>query len=185
MDSSVYLAIGILCGLLYGLTATLILINFTKPNVLNQPSLPIEALRKKASGIQGELQELEQQIWLYGIEKEEENKKWRRVYRDFASKTINTLNTCWVGKDDDPTAKATYDELITGLKSIGVEEIRPEIGEKLEEAGQAVSLRVIKGKSPFVVKRLVYPGYQLNSRHLGSIMILAPAVVEVIGQEEE
>ena len=182
MDNSLFLVIGVLLGLLFALAATLLLTTYRKP-FLSKASLPIETLKKRAGDIRAELQTLEEQLWVYGVDKEEENKKWRRVYRDFASKTINALQSCWIGKDEDPTAKATYDELITGLKTIGIEEIIPKIGDAVDDNDKKVSIRVVSGEPPFVVQRLMYPGYQLNSRHLGTTMILSPAVVEVVGKK--
>ncbi len=182
MDS-LLLVIGILLGFLFALAVTLLITSSMKKTVSHKSILSIELLKKQAGDIRGELLSLEEKLWVYGVGKEEENKKWQRVYRDFASKTINTLQSCWIGKDDDPTSKATYDELLTGLKTIGIEEIIPKIGELVNENDKNISIRVISGKPPYVVKTLVYPGYQLNSRQLGTTMVLSPAIVEVVEKE--
>lgn len=182
MSESLFLAIGILLGFLFALTVTLLLSLYSKP-ASHQALMPIEILKRRVGTIRTELQSLEEQLWVYGVAKEEENKKWRRSYRDFANKTINSLHSCWIGKDEDATAKATYSELITGLKTIGIEEIIPEIGENIDETDKRFSFRVIGGKPPFVVARLVYPGYKLNSSQLGETIILSQAVIEVIGKE--
>ncbi|AII60222.1 hypothetical protein X793_05590 [Dehalococcoides mccartyi CG4] len=181
MDNSVYIVIGLLLGMLFALASTLLLlIPSMKPKT--KSTLPIEILKQRIHEINAELQEVAQQLWIYGVEQEEENKKWRRIYRDFTSKTIDTLHSCWIGRNDDITAKATYDELVTGLKTIGIEEILPNVGEIINEDDDSISIRVIKGDTPFRVIKLVYPGYQLNSRHLKTKIILSPSVVEVIGQ---
>ena len=179
MDS-LLLVIGILLGLLFSVAFTLLLTINPKTTPLPM-LLPIERLKKRTSEIRAELQILEEQLWVYGVDKEDENRKWTRAYMSFANKTINAMQSCWIGKDEDPTAKATYDELITGLKTIGIEEIIPNVGDKVDDNDKKVSIRVINGKPPFVVRRLVYPGYQLNSNQLGTTVVLSPAIVEVTG----
>ena len=189
MTDSLFLVIGLVFGMLFAITVTLVLISQPRERKINQKATntltasSVEQIKAESKSIRDDMEKLEKRFWIYGVEKEEENKKWRRVYRDFASKTINTLYSCWIGREDDATSRATYNELMTGLKAVGIEEIIPVIGQPIKEDQDDISIRSTTGVAPFNVSKVILPGYRLNSRHLDTLMLLAPAVVEVTGKE--
>ncbi len=173
MGSSVFLVVGILFGFLCAIVATLLILVIPKLNSPNKEPT-VEEFKNRIGSVRTELRTLEQQIWEYGIGKEEENKTWRRSYQDFVGKIIPVLHSCWLGREDDHTAKAVYNEMMNGLKTIGIEEIIPKYNEAIDINDRKYSVRLSDGDPPYIVNKVIYPGYQLRSRKLDSFYLSQP-----------
>ncbi len=188
MDSPAFLAVGLLMGFLCAIAAMVLILLWHKPG--RSPDKPaaapgLEALTGQLRDMQRDLKRIEDQVWAHGLSKDEEIKYWRSSYQAFAEKTIAVLHSCWLGRDDDATARAVYHELLSGLQAIGIEEITPEPGEAVDSGDGRYSIRESRGEAPFVMARLIYPGYQLHLRQTGATYLLAPAVVEIEGVKSQ
>jgi len=180
-----YLLIGVLVGFIYTLAASVILISWgQRRKRINQMTLG--NLRSSLESIQKNIQDVEEEVWHYGSAEEERSRRWRIACLAVAGKAIAVLQSCWIGREQDATAQAVYDELLMSLKSVGVEEIAPELGDQIDENDRRYRIGKKDGQHPYEVVRLVRPGY-LFKPTLGKLaesydeIILEPALVEVRG----
>ena len=144
MQNDLYLLIGALIGFLYTLAAALIVISLEHRKTT--ASTTLGKIRSLISKVQEEIQQAQEQIWIYGSTEEEKARRWRIDCTAVAGKAVSVLQSCWLEREQNATALAVYDELLTGLKSVGVGEIRPSLGQEVEG-----SL-----KEPRQVHRLLY-----------------------------
>ena len=182
LDSNVFFALGVLLGLIYTLTISVIIILFSRHNKPVPTNLG--DLRHSIGNIQQELQKTEKQIWDYGVNEEERTKRWRINCTAMAAKAAGVLQSCWQGQGQDATARAIYHELLTSLGTVGIEEINPNKGDIIEENDQRYRINKKDGLPPYRITTVLYPGYyyrsplEKSSSNEGKIL-LEPAVVEV------
>ncbi|MFC1937790.1 hypothetical protein ACFLWY_04470 [Chloroflexota bacterium] len=184
MQNELYLLIGALIGFLYTLAAVMIVISLdyrktTAPTTLGN-------LRSLISKIQEEIQQAQEQIWSYGSTEEEKARDWRIACTTMAGKAVSVLQSCWLEREQNATALAVYDELLTGLKSVGVGEIRPALGQEVEENDRQYRVKKMEGKPPYRVSKLLCPGYYFkpaSDKISGdpTNFLLEPALIEVSG----
>ncbi|MFO7773518.1 MAG: hypothetical protein R6V59_06245 [Dehalococcoidia bacterium] len=187
MQNELYLLLGVLIGFIYTLAVAAIVI------LLSHQKRPKETtlgnLRNILSKVQEEIHEAQEQVWVYGSGEEEKGRRWRIACINIVGKAVDVLQSCWLGREQDSTASAVYDELLVGLKSVGLEEIKPSLGEEIEENDRYYRIKEREGTSPYKVSRLICPGYylKLTTDKAGSTeqVLLQPAQVEVIGEKSE
>lgn len=183
--SDLYLLIGLLLGFIYALAASVIVISWGYQR-RKTGSMTLGNLRNSLQSIQNEINQAQEQIWHYGSAEEELSRRWRIACLAVAGKAVAVLQSCWIGREQDATAQAVYDELLMSLKSVGVEEIAPELGDQIDENDRRYRIRKKNGQYPYEVVRLVQPGY-LFKPTLGKLaksydeIILEPALVEICG----
>jgi hypothetical protein len=185
MDNGLYFALGILVGLVYTVAIVTIVISFPLQNKTALPRLG--ELRHRLESIQQEMHGLGEQIWDYGSSEEERSRRWRIACVAIAGKAVSVLQSCWLEREQDVTARAVHDELLLSLKSVGVEEINPSQGEKVDEDDRRYRIMKREGSPPYKVSKVFCPGYYLRPT-LGKIyenqdnVILEPARIEVEGE---
>ena len=186
MQNELYLSIGALIGFIYTLAACAIIISLSgrrqpKPTTLGN-------LRSLLSKVQEEMQQAQEQIWNYGSGEEEKARRWRITCTAVAGKAADVLQSCWLGREQDSTARAIYDELLVGLKSAGLEEIMPSLGQEVEENDRRYRIKQKDGYPPYKVSKLLCPGYYFkasNKTGNSEQIILGPAQIEVIGEKSK
>lgn len=187
MNNELYLLIGALIGFIYTLAVAAIVILLSRQKRPKETTLG--NLRSILSEIQEEIQEAQEQVWAYGSGEEEKGRRWRIACITIAGKAVDVLQSCWLGQEHDSTASAIYDELLVGLKSVGLEEVKPSLGQEIEENDRHYRIKEREGNSPYKVSRLVCPGYylKLTSDKTGGTeqILLQPAQIEVIGEKSE
>lgn len=187
MQDELYLLLGVLIGFVYTLAIVVIVISFGRRKQPKQTTLG--NLQNILSKVQEQIHEAQEQIWTYGSGEEEKGRRWRIACITIAGKAVDVLQSCWLGREQDSTASAIYDELLVGLKSTGLEEIKPSLGQEIEENDRHYRIKEKEGNYPYRVSRLVCPGYylKLTSDKTGSTeqILLEPAQIEVIGEESE
>jgi hypothetical protein len=143
--------------------------NRMKNNIEKVVVVPAELgeLRKGVEKLQKETDNLGKQVWNYGGIREERIHRWREACFATAGKAVSVLKTCWLERDN-PVGKAIYDELVLSLKTIGLEVIKPEIGEKINENDRRYWIKLKRGIPPYTVSKLIYPGYYFRPR-LGEV----------------
>ncbi len=184
MQNELYLLMGALIGFIYALAAAAIVVSLSgrrspKPTTLGN-------LRSLLSKVQEEVQQAQEQIWSYGSAEEEKVRRWRIACTAVAGKAVSVLQSCWLEREQNATALAVYDELLTGLKSVGVGEIRPSLGQEVEENDRQYRINKIEGAPPYRVSMLLCPGYYFkptSDKISGdsNSFILEPALIEVSG----
>ena len=183
--SDLYLLIGLLLGFIYALAASVVVISWGYQRK-KAGSMTLGNLRNSLQSIQNEINQVQEQIWHYGSAEEELSRRWRIACLAVAGKAVTVLQSCWIGREQDATAQAVYDELLMSLKSVGVEEISPKLGDQIDENDRRYRIRKKNGRHPYEVVRLVQPGY-LFKPTLGKLaksydeIILEPALVEICG----
>jgi hypothetical protein len=187
LQSELYLLLGALIGFIYTLAVAAIVILLSRQKRPKETTLG--DLRNILSKVQEEIQEAQERVWAYGSGEEEKGRQWRIACITTAGKAVDVLQSCWLGREQDSTASAIYDELLVGLKSIGLEEIKPSLGQEIEESDRHYRIKEREGSSPYRVSRLVCPGYylKLTTDKTGSTeqILLQPAQIEVIGEKSE
>ena len=187
MQNELYLLLGVLIGFIYTLAVAAIMI------LLSRPKRPEKAtlgdLRNLLSKAQEEIHEAQEKVWVYGTGEEEKGRRWRIACLTITGKAVDVLQSCWLSRDQDSTASAIYDELLVGLKSVGLEEIKPSLGQEIEEDDRQYRIKEIEGHSPYRVSRLVCPGYYLqpttDKAGITEQILLQPAQIEVVGEKSE
>jgi hypothetical protein len=184
LQNELYLLIGALIGFIYTLAAAAIVISLNGRKQPKQTTLG--NLRSLLSKVQEEVQQAQEQIWAYGSGEEEKARRWRIACTAVAGKAVSVLQSCWLERDQNATALAVYDELLTGLKSVGVGEIRPGLGQEVEENDRQHRIKKIEGKPPYRVSKLLCPGYYFkpaSDKISGDSnnFLLEPALIEVSG----
>jgi len=186
--SELYFALGTLLGFIYTLAIATIMISFRHQSKTVSPTLG--DLRRRLEGIQQDIQDMQSKVWNYGSTEEEKSRRWRVACLTVAGKAVAALQSCWLEREQDTSAQAVYDELLLSLKSVGVEEINPSLGEKVEENDRRYRIRKREGFAPYKVSKVLYPGYYFRPT-LGKIsegqdkILLEPALIEVEGEKEE
>jgi len=185
LNNELYLLIGALIGFIYTLAAAAIVISLTRKREPRGTTLG--DLRSLLSKAQEEIQEAQKQVWIYGTGEEEKTRRWRMACTTVASKAADALQSCWLGREKDSTANAIYDELLTGLKSVGLEEIKPSVGQEVEENDSRYRINHKEGVPPYKLSRLVCPGYYFrlgpSRTGNGEQILIQPAQVEVAGEK--
>lgn len=185
MQNELYLLIGALIGFIYTLAACVIIISLSgrrqpKPTTLGN-------LRTLLSKVQEEVQQAQEQVWDYGSGEEEKARRWRIACTAVAGKAADVLQSCWLGREQDSTARAIYDELLVGLKSAGLEEIVPSLGQEVEENDRRYRIKQKDGHPPYKISKLLCPGYYFkpasNKIGVSEPILLGPAQIEVMGEK--
>jgi hypothetical protein len=179
------LLIGVLLGFIFTLAAAAIIISLGHVK-LSRPTT-LGDLRKNLSKIQDEVQAAQERIWDYGRREEEKSQRWRINCTSVIGKSVSVLQSCWYGRNQDSTYQHIYNELLVGLKSVGLREIRPNIGQEIEENDRHYRINKIEGVAPFVVSKLLCPGYYFkpetgSSPETSGPTFLEPALIEVKGK---
>ena len=187
LQHELYLLIGVLIGFVYTLAAAAIVITLARPKPPEQTTLG--DLRSRLSRVQEEIQAAQEQVWAYGTGEEEKGRLWRIACTTIAAKAADVLQSCWLGREQDPSAAAIYDELLVGLKSVGLEDIKPSLGQEVQEDDRHYRIKHKEGLPPYRVSRLVCPGYsfKLASDRTGNAqrILIEPAKIEVIGENSD
>ena len=187
MNNDLYLLIGVLIGFVYTLAAAAIVITLSRPKQPKQTTLG--DLRSRLSRVQEEIQAAQEQVWTYGTGEEEKGRRWRIACTTIAAKAADVLQSCWLGRERDPSAAAVYDELLVGLKSIGLEDIKPSLGQEVQEDDGDYRIKHREGAPPYRVSKLLCPGYsfKLASDRKGDAerILIEPAQIEVVGEGSE
>ncbi len=142
-------------------------------------------LRHLAKNLQQEAQSLEKSLLDYGDDREEKIRRWRAVSFEVAKRAVNVLKSCWIERDE-PLGQMIYDELVSSLRPMGVEEICPKLGEVIEASDHKFHIRSKNGEPPYKVTQVIYPGYYFRPR-LSAVRdpkdetLLEPAHLEVEG----
>jgi len=182
-----YLLLGALIGFIYTLAVAAIVILLSRQKRHRETNLG--DLRNLLSRVQEEIHEAQEQVWVYGSGEEEKGRRWRIACITIAGKAVDVLQSCWLAREQDSTASAIYDELLIGLKSAGLQEIKPSLGQEIEENDRHYRIKEKEGNSPYKVSKLVCPGYylKLTSDKTGSTeqILLEPAQIELIGEKSE
>lgn len=185
MQNELYLLIGALIGFIYTLAAAVIVISLSGRKQPKQTTLG--TLRSLLSKVQEEVQQAQEQIWDYGSGEEEKARQWRIACTTVAGKAADVLQSCWLGREQDPTARAIYDELLVGLKSAGLEEIMPSLDQEVEENDRRYRIKQKDGYPPYKVSKLLCPGYYFkpasNMTGVSEPILLGPAQIEVMGEK--
>jgi len=134
------------------------------------------------------MQDLQGQIWSYGSSEEEKSKYWRIACLGVAEKAVTVLQSCWLEREQSEAAQAVYDELLMSLKTVGVGEISPSLGEEIDENDPHYRINKREGMPPFGVSKIIYPGYYFKPRldtasESPDKFIIAPALIEVVGKK--
>lgn len=187
MQYEIYLLMGALIGFIYALAAAVIAISLSRRKQTKQTTLG--DLRSLLSKVQEEIQQAQEQVWDYGSGEEEKGRRWRIACTSIAGKAADVLQSCWLGREQDSTARAIYDELLVGLKSAGLEEIKPSLGQEVEENDGRYRIKQKDGYPPYKVSKLICPGYYfklaLNRAGSAEQILLGPAQIEVIGEKSK
>jgi len=145
-------------------------------------------LRRKVEDIQQDMQDLRLQVWDYGSAEEDRSRRWRIACLAVAGKSISVLQSCWVRRNEDKVTHAIYNQLLTRLESVGLETIEPRPGDEIDPDDRAYVISDTKGRPPYTVSRVLYPGYYLSPEAYGlpeqeEKVLLEPAVIEVVGED--
>lgn len=185
MQNELYLVVGALIGFIYTLAAAAIVLTLSYRRKFSPTTLG--DLRSRLTKIQEDVQKTQEQIWDYGSGEEEKARRWRIACTAVAGKATDVLQSCWLGREQDPTAQAIYDELVVGLKSVGLEEIMPSLGQEVEENDRRYRITQKDGYPPYKVSKLLCPGYYFkpasNKIGVSEPVLLEPAQIEVIGEK--
>jgi len=146
-------------------------------------------IRQQVESIQKGMHDLQGQIWQYGTNEEEKGKNWRISCLSMAQKAVTVLQSCWLEREENEYAQAVYDELLMGLKRVGIEEVVPTLGEVVDEEDTIYRIVKREGQPPFRISKVVYPGYNFKTKLVDvdneqDIIVLERAVVEVLGNEK-
>jgi hypothetical protein len=184
MQNDLYLIIGILMGFIFILAAVVIIISF--PRLRSPKPTTLGDLRKLLSKVQDDVQQTQERIWDYGSKEEEKSQNWRIACTSVIGKAVSVLQSCWFGREQDATSQAVYDELLNGLKSVGLREIKPNMGQEVTEDDRQYSIKRIEGKAPYKVSKLLCPGYSFKSEkgeyfEKYEYILIEPALIEVKG----
>jgi hypothetical protein len=184
LQNELYLLIGALIGFIYTLAAVAIV--FSLGHRRSPKPTTLGSLRSLLGGIQEEIQQAQEQIWNYGSGEEEKAQRWRIACTSMAGKAVSVLQSCWYGREQDSVSQAIYDELLVSLKSVGVGEIKPALGQEVEENDRQYRIKKIEGKPPYRVSKLLCPGYYFkpaSDKISGDCnnFLLEPALIEVSG----
>jgi len=183
LNNELYLLIGVLIGFIYTLAAAVVVISLGRQKRVRQTTLG--DLRSLLSRAQEELQEAQDRIWTYGTGEEEKARRWRIACATVTRKAVDTLQSCWLDREKDSSVSAIYDELLTGLKSVGLVEIAPSVGQEVEENDSRYRIKRREGTPQYKVSRLLCPGYylKLESSRTGNAeeILIEPAQIEVTG----
>jgi hypothetical protein len=187
VNNELYLLVGALIGFIYTLAAAAIVITLSRPKQPEQTTLG--DLRSRLSRVQEEIQAAQEQVWAYGSGEEEKGRRWRIACTTIAAKAADVLQSCWLEREQDPSAAAIYDELSVGLKSVGLEDIKPSLGQEVEADDRNYRIKHKEGAPPYRVSKLLCPGYsfKLASDRTGNAerILIEPAQIEVVGEKYE
>ncbi len=186
MQNELYLLIGALIGFIYTMAvATIVLLlryrRKTTPSTLGN-------LRKLLGQVQNEIRQIEEHVWNYGTGEEEKAQRWRISCGAVLGKAVSALQSCWYGREQDSTSQAIYDELLVGLKSVGLAEIKPNLGQEVEENDRHYRIKKMEGVAPYKVSKLLCPGYLFKptsgqTSGISEQILLEPALIEVTGDK--
>lgn len=184
MNNDLYLLIGVLIGFVYTLAAAAIVITLSRPKQPKQTTLG--DLRSRLSRVQEEIQAAQDQVWAYGSGEEEKGRRWRIACTTIAAKAADVLQSCWLERKQDTAAAAIYDELLVGLKSVGLEDIKPSLGQEVEEDDRHYRIKHKEGAPPYRISKLLCPGYSFKvaSDRTADVerILIEPAQIEVVGE---
>ena len=155
--------------------------------IRRRKAFPVELgeLRESVKILQEETQKLEGKIWEYGDPREEKIKRWKDVCHETARKAVSVLKSCWLEREN-PSVDMIYNELVTNLKTIGIEVINPGLGQEIDENDRRYWIREREGATPYRISKVIYPGYYFRPRlgrvqEAGDEVLLEPAQIEVKG----
>ena len=155
--------------------------------IMRRKTSPVELgeLRESVKILQEETQKLEEKIWEYGDSREEKMKRWKDVCHETARKAVSVLKSCWLEREN-PSIDMIYNELVTNLKTIGIEVINPGLGQEIDENDRRYWIREREGATPYRISKVIYPGYYFRPRlgrvqEAGDEVLLEPAQIEVKG----
>ena len=186
MESQLYIAVIVIFTFLFMVTIVTITTLFPKKKMPTSPTLG--SLRHQLDSIHQKMQDLQGQIWSYGSSEEEKSKYWRIACLGVAEKAVTVLQSCWLEREQSEAAQAVYDELLMSLKTVGVGEISPSLGEEIDENDPHYRINKREGMPPFGVSKIIYPGYYFKPRldtasESPDKFIIAPALIEVVGKK--
>ena len=181
-----YLVIFILVLFIFIIAAVVILLSLSRKRSVFSPTLG--NIRQQIENIQKGMQDMQGQIWQYGTNEEQKSKNWRGSCLAVAQKAVTVLQSCWLEREENEYAQAVYDELLMGLRRVGVEEAIPVLGEIINEEDTLYRIVKKEGLPPFRVSRVIYPGYNFKMKkgHIydgQDTIILERAVVEIMGED--
>lgn len=137
-----------------------------------------------------EAQKLEEQTAKYGGHREEKIRRWRISCFNSLRSIVPVLESLW-NERDTPIGSAMYNQLVVNLTTVGLEEIKPELGEKInEENNKGFNIIKKEGDPPYCISKVLYPGYYFHPRLAGletseDEILLKPAEVEVKSCDEK
>lgn len=186
MQNEFYLLIGSLIGFIFTLAATTIILLFPRRSKSKKTTLG--DLRHILSKVQEDVKNAEKQVWDYGTSEETKSQAWRIACTSIAGKAVSVLQSCWYEREKDSTSQAIYDELLVGLKSVGLVEIKPTIGQEVDENDNRYRIENrTMVPPPYQVSKLLCPSYifKPNSGRAEGFkdIILEPAQIEVAGEK--
>lgn len=147
-------------------------------------------MRHALENIEQGIEDLKEQLWHYGSDQEESVKRWKTACLATAQKSVSLLQSCWYERDTNAWAMETYDELLQGLKTIGIEEIIPVPGELIDENDRTYRIVKQSGHPPFKVSAILCPGYCFRTdlarvSNIKDRLILEPAIIEIVGEDHD
>jgi len=149
------------------------------------PSGELGDLRVRIKKLQEDARAVEEQVLGYGGSREEKLGRWRDTCFNTARKAVVVLKSCWLEREN-PLGELIYDELVSNMKTVGVEEINPKVGAIIDETDRRYWIRKKSGGPPFKLVKVLYPGYYFRPRVGDSVedeVLLEPAQVEIAGDQ--
>ena len=155
----------------------------------NASSPTLGNIRQQIEGIQKSMEVMQRQIWQYGTNEEQQSKNWRTSCLAVAQKSVNVLQSCWLEREENKHAQAVYDQLLMGLRRVGLEEATPTLGEIVNEGHTPYRIANKEGLPPYHISKVIYPGYNFRIKSGGTYdeqdtIILERAVVEITGDDK-
>jgi hypothetical protein len=186
LQNDLYLLIGLLIGFIFALTTSLLIIYFDRLKPVRTTTLG--DLRKLLSKVQDDIQLTQVRVWDYGVKEEEQSQNWQIACTSIIGQAVSVLQSCWYGRQQYPAMQDIYDELLTGLKSVGLVEIKPSLGQAVKDDDKLFRIKKIEGEAPFTISKLLCPGYcfKLKSSKNSDIsenIVIEPALIEVKGNK--
>jgi hypothetical protein len=181
-----YFVVFILILLIFIIAAVVISLFLFRKRTASSPTLG--NIRQQIEGIQKSMEDMQRQIWQYGTNEEQQSKNWRTSCLAVAQKAVTVLQSCWLEREENEYAQAVYDELLMGLRRVGIEEAIPTLGETINEEDTPYRIAKKEGLPPFHVSKVIYPGYNFKIKKGETYdgqdaFILERAVVEITGKD--
>ena len=154
------------------------------PTVVDVPKL--RELLGLVQNLRNEADALETNIFEYGNPLELKAQQWRIACQEMARRSVLTLRSCWLMRQDNGGIDLIYNELLGNLRLLGVMEINPKIGDQIDESDNRFQVIKKTGEGPYTVTNIIVPGYEFRPRmswkkDSSDDVILATAEVEISG----